>query len=278
MPTPPDPAVLYPDIAAHGSLAAALRAGAEGRLDAVPVTSSEAEPLLHAAVASILPHRGPLQITAWRHERRWWIRGEEPFQTLALVDGLTTDLAQLARAARAWHDGEAPTAVRRAAPFVHLTGRFEVPDNDPGRLTASEWQGMRREAAELTYAWQETYQALVEAAHAEAGPARPLPLHEPLGPALLDHHPVSSDRRRTVPEREQRRHVRGGQWVRHPGPRHLPHRARGRGHGRTPSPVTARPGRTRRLTARWAWTGTTRSTPAVPPSPCRLNRVPPPGR
>lgn len=167
MPTPPDPAVLYPDIAVHGSLAAALRAGAEGRLDAVPVTSSEAEPLLHATVPSTLPHRGPLHITAWEHRRRWSIRGEEPFQTLALVDGLTTDLAELAGAALAWHDGEALDAVRRAAPFVHLTGRFEVPDNDPGRLTASEWQGMRREAAELTYAWHETYQALVEAAHAE---------------------------------------------------------------------------------------------------------------
>jgi hypothetical protein len=67
VPTPPDPAVLYPDVAARGSLAAALQA----------------------------------------------------------------------------------KDIRRAAPFVHLTGRFEVPDHDPTRLTESEWQSMRQEAAEL---------------------------------------------------------------------------------------------------------------------------------
>lgn len=167
MPTPPDPAALYPDVAAHGSLAAALRAAADGGLDSAPVTSSDSAPLLHAAVASALPHREPLRINAWTHERRWSIRGEEPFQGLALVDGETDDLAQVARAARAWHGGEAVDALPRAAPFVRPTGRFEVPDNDPGRLTESEWQGMRRKAAELDYDWAETYQALIEAAHAE---------------------------------------------------------------------------------------------------------------
>ncbi|WP_258053397.1 DUF6193 family natural product biosynthesis protein [Streptomyces sp. Ru72] len=50
---------------------------------------------------------------------------------------------------------------------MHLTGRFEVPDNDPAGLTESEWQSMRQEAGELEYAWQKTYQALIEAAHAE---------------------------------------------------------------------------------------------------------------
>ncbi|WP_053712919.1 DUF6193 family natural product biosynthesis protein [Streptomyces sp. XY413] len=167
MPTPPDPAVLYPDVATCGSLAAALRAEAEGRLDAVPVTSSDIAPLLHASVASTLPHREPLRISAWEHERQWSIRGEEPFQGLPLVDGETKDLAEVAKAARAWHDGVALEDIRGAAPFVHLTGRFEVTDNDPVRLTESEWQGMRQEAADLEYVWQESYQALVEAAYAE---------------------------------------------------------------------------------------------------------------
>ncbi|MEV4504596.1 DUF6193 family natural product biosynthesis protein [Streptomyces klenkii] len=39
--------------------------------------------------------------------------------------------------------------------------------HDPARLTECEWQSMRQEAAELECAWQETYQALIEAAHAE---------------------------------------------------------------------------------------------------------------
>ncbi|MGP4087830.1 DUF6193 family natural product biosynthesis protein [Streptomyces sp. KR55] len=167
MPTPPDPAVLYSDVAACGSLATALRAEAEGCLGAVPVTSSDSAPLLHAAVASTLPHREPLQISAWSHERRWAIWGAEPFQSMLLIDGRTDDLAEVARAARAWHDGAALNDIRRAAPFVHLTGRFEVPDLDPARLTESEWQSMHQEARELEYVWHETYQALIEAAYAE---------------------------------------------------------------------------------------------------------------
>ncbi|WP_030328852.1 DUF6193 family natural product biosynthesis protein [Streptomyces sp. NRRL B-1381] len=167
MPTPPDPSVLYPDVAACGSLATALRAEADGCLGAVPVRSPDFAPLRHAAVASTLPHREPLAINAWSHERGWSIRGEEPFQSMALIDGRTDDLAEVARAARAWHDGAPLDDIRQAAPFVHLTGRFEVPDNDPARLTESEWQGKRQEAAELEYAWRETYHELVEAAHAE---------------------------------------------------------------------------------------------------------------
>lgn len=86
---------------------------------------------------------------------------------MALIEGRTDNLAQVARAARAWHDGVSLDDIRRTAPFVHLTGRFEVPDNDPARLTGSEWQHLRQEAGELEYAWQETYQGLIEEAHAE---------------------------------------------------------------------------------------------------------------
>lgn len=78
VPTPHGPAVLYPDVAACGSLATALRAEAEGCLSTVPITSPGSAPLLHATVASTLPHREPLQISAWSHERRWSIRGTEP--------------------------------------------------------------------------------------------------------------------------------------------------------------------------------------------------------
>ncbi|MER5279076.1 DUF6193 family natural product biosynthesis protein [Streptomyces sp. NPDC002809] len=167
MSTPPDPAALYPDVAGLGSLATALRAEQDSRLGDTPVTASASDPLRRATVASTQPHREPLEISAWSHERRWSIRGTEPFQTLPLIDGTTDDLAEVAEAARAWHDGTPLDGIRRAAPFVHLTGRFEVPDNDPVRLTDSEWQSMRQEATELEYAWQATYQNLVEAAHAE---------------------------------------------------------------------------------------------------------------
>ncbi|WP_030378397.1 MULTISPECIES: DUF6193 family natural product biosynthesis protein [unclassified Streptomyces] len=167
MATPPEPSVLYSEIEKCGSLAAALRREAGGALAAVPVTSPDSAPLLHASVPSTVAHREPLRITAWSHERRWAVDGAEPFQGLSLICGRTGDLAQIARAARGWHDGAALDDIRRAAPFVHLTGRFEVPDRDPVGLAESEWRGMLKEARELEYAWRESYQALIEAAYAE---------------------------------------------------------------------------------------------------------------
>ncbi|MFD9377857.1 DUF6193 family natural product biosynthesis protein [Streptomyces sp. NPDC059999] len=164
---PPDPAVLYPDIAAHGSLSAALRAVAGGRLDSIPMTGPELGLLRGAKVGCTLVHRRSLRVSARHHERRWSIWGSDSFASMALIDGTTDDLAEVAEAARAWHDGAELSEIRRAAPFVHLTGRFEVPDLDPARLTQSEWQHLRTEASELEYPWRPAYQALVEAAHAE---------------------------------------------------------------------------------------------------------------
>jgi hypothetical protein len=160
----PDPVVLYPDVAARGSLGAALQALADEGGMSVPFTASDSGPLGHATVESRLPHRKALLVSSWVHERRWSIRGEESFQGLALVQGATDDLAQVARAAQAWHNGAALSDIRKAAPFVGLTGRFEVPDHDPLRLTESEWQHMRTEAGEQDWP---AYHALVEAAYAE---------------------------------------------------------------------------------------------------------------
>ncbi|MFJ9246518.1 DUF6193 family natural product biosynthesis protein [Streptomyces sp. NPDC101776] len=167
MPTPPAPALLYPDVMAHGSLAAALRDAAHGRLDAVPLSSSDIAPLMRATVDSVLPHRRSLHVSAGPWERRWSICGSEPLQDLALVDGSTDNLAEVGEAVRAWHDGVPLEEIRRAAPFVHLTGRFEVPDRDPAQLAESEWRHLRCEAAELEYHWRETHQALIETAYAE---------------------------------------------------------------------------------------------------------------
>ncbi|SEE07994.1 hypothetical protein SAMN05216483_5293 [Streptomyces sp. 2131.1] len=134
----PDPAALYPEVAAHGSLAAALRAVAAGGLDAVPLSSPENEPLYGASAATTLPHRRPLRVDARQYERRRHISGDDSFQSLPVLGGVTDDLAQVARAVRAWHDGESLEDIHRAAPFARPTGRFEVPDLDPGRLVESE--------------------------------------------------------------------------------------------------------------------------------------------
>ncbi|MEU8779536.1 DUF6193 family natural product biosynthesis protein [Streptomyces sp. NPDC048606] len=177
MATSTDPAALYPDVATEGSLAAALRAAAIKDGFSVPFIASESDLLRHAAVVSTVPQRTILEITAWVAERRWSIRGCESFQGMALIDGTTQDLAQVARAAQAWHDGAALTDISRAASFVHLTGRFEVANHDPVRLAESEWQHLLTEADEVD--WPE-YRALVEAAYAE--------------PALRGLYPFTSHR------------------------------------------------------------------------------------
>lgn len=160
----PAPEVLYPDVVARGSLRAALQALADEGGLSVPFTAEDPGALTYAVTESRLPHRKRLLVNSWVHKRRWSIRGEETAQGLALVQGDTDDLAQVARAAHAWHDGSALSDIRAAAPFVRLTGRFEVPDHDPVRLAESEWQHMRAEAGEQNWP---AYQALVEAAYAE---------------------------------------------------------------------------------------------------------------
>ncbi|WP_372351041.1 DUF6193 family natural product biosynthesis protein [Streptomyces sp. KL116D] len=178
MAIPPDPSSLYPDVAHQGSLGAALRFAAGGVLFAIPIASSESEPLTHAAVSCAVPHRLPLQIDGWRHERCWSIRGADAFDNMALIEGRTADLAAVAAVARAWHDGETLREISDAAPFVHLTGRFDLRDPDPARRMESEWQHLRLEATELSSSWSPAYRSLVEAAFAE--------------PALRDLYPFTS--------------------------------------------------------------------------------------
>ncbi|MER5639141.1 DUF6193 family natural product biosynthesis protein [Kitasatospora sp. NPDC002227] len=60
-----------------------------------------------------------------------------------------------------------PSVARAQSGAVPTSPDRAAVDPDPARLTESEWQGMRREASELRFAWQETYQALIEAAYAE---------------------------------------------------------------------------------------------------------------
>ncbi|WP_433249559.1 hypothetical protein [Actinomadura nitritigenes] len=61
----PDPAVLFPDVAAHGSLAAALQAAAADQGLSLPLTVTPSDPLRHATFTSVVPHRHASYVTAW---------------------------------------------------------------------------------------------------------------------------------------------------------------------------------------------------------------------
>jgi hypothetical protein len=160
VPTYPDPAVLYPEVVAMDSLAAVLRAVADRQGLSVPVEVVGHSPLFGAAVPTAVPHRQPLEVSASRVERRWSVRGCEPDQNMALIEGATADLDQIVKAAQAWHDGESLARIAELAPFVELTGRFEVFGRDPAQLVESEWQHLLVEAAGTD--WPE-YRALIGA-------------------------------------------------------------------------------------------------------------------
>jgi hypothetical protein len=158
----PDPAVLYPDVAASGSLATRLQAVAADQGLSLSVAPTASDPLRHASVPSLVSHRQPLIVAAWHFERRWWISGEA--NNGLLVSGATDDLSDVPAVGHAWATGATLDKIDRVASFDLLTGRLEVPDGNPAGVIASEWQRMLKDA--LRSRWPE-YQALIEAAYAE---------------------------------------------------------------------------------------------------------------
>lgn len=158
----PDPAVLYPDVAAHGSLAAALQAAAADQGLSLPLAVTPSDPLRHATIASTVPHRHASYVTAWHHERRWSIWDSS--NDRLMICGDTKDLRELPRVIRGWAEGASLDEIGQTASFDLLTGRFEVPDKNSAGVIASEWQWLLKDAVDAD--WPQ-YQALIESAHAE---------------------------------------------------------------------------------------------------------------
>jgi len=82
VPVYPDLAELYPEVAAAGGLAAALRAAAARQGLALVVAESEA--LDRALVPTSLPHRQDLVVSAARVARWWSVAGRQQEQELSL--------------------------------------------------------------------------------------------------------------------------------------------------------------------------------------------------
>ncbi|MGA5818037.1 DUF6193 family natural product biosynthesis protein [Kitasatospora sp. NPDC094028] len=158
----PDPAVLYPEIAEHGSLAAALAALAAERGLTLDAVVTDSDPLRHATAASVLPHREAATVSAWVHERRWWVSASATNGTV--LSGVTDELHLVPAVLAAWARGAAVEEIGRLAGFDVLTGRFEVPDGNAVDVIAAEWQYRLKEARDAD--WPEHLE-LVEAAFAE---------------------------------------------------------------------------------------------------------------
>ena len=166
MPVEPDPANLFPDVAALGSLAAALRAVGEARGYALDVVQNENDRLRAASVPTSRTGREPLAVDGWQLERRWSITGfgcGGGAESRWLISGATQDLGRIAVAAHGWQSGLSLAEIEELAPFVELTGHIEVPDDSPVHVIASEWAYLRKDAERS--GWME-HQTLIEAAYA----------------------------------------------------------------------------------------------------------------
>jgi hypothetical protein len=162
----PDPTILFPDVAALGSLAAALRAAGEAQGYALDVVQNENDRLRAALVSTSRTGREPLAINGWHLERRWSITGSGcggGTESRWLISGATRNLGCIAVAAHGWQSGLSLTEIEGNASFVELTGHIEVPDDSWVHAVASEWAYLRKDAER--FGWME-HQALVEAAYA----------------------------------------------------------------------------------------------------------------
>ncbi|MBB5868417.1 hypothetical protein F4553_001796 [Allocatelliglobosispora scoriae] len=162
MDAPLDPTQLYADVAAYGSLGAALQAVASAAGISLDVVASERQPLHSATVPSATPLRKGLGITAGAVERVWIISGWS--QGISSISGSTTDLAEVVKAAQAWSGGAPLRDIQLAAPFVEVTRRGEAAELGPEYIVTGEWDRLLREADEAN--WPE-YRALIMAAYAE---------------------------------------------------------------------------------------------------------------
>lgn len=139
----PDPAPLYPDVIALGSLSAAVRAAAVKQGLSIPPkvfrpigrNTVSPNPLYGLTVHSRIRRREGLRVTALWRQRRWLIEGGHANHR---IEGTAPELAEVARVAHAWHDGTNLADIHQLAPFVTLQAvdyqHFGVvrDDDEPG--------------------------------------------------------------------------------------------------------------------------------------------------
>ncbi|MFC8176237.1 DUF6193 family natural product biosynthesis protein [Streptomyces sp. NPDC057325] len=166
-PTPAGPD-LHPDLAAAGSLAAALSlAAARQGLDLGVVLSNDSDPPRAAGVASTAPDREPCWIFMGSESRWFNINGSH--QGVRLLSGSTSDLSALVRAAAGWRNGAGLREIQGDAAFIEVSELAEAHERGPAEAVTVQWrlllEGLRQDADRLGLARQTL--ALAEVASAE---------------------------------------------------------------------------------------------------------------
>ncbi|MEU6224887.1 DUF6193 family natural product biosynthesis protein [Streptomyces sp. NPDC047042] len=154
---------LYPDLAAAGSLAAALEQLAADLGVDLTVVSQEGGSPVSAGVASSVPGRKPLSISIGAEARRFVVSGWS--QGIQLITGATPDLEDVVRAGLAWAEGGSLRELRECLPFLQSSERAEAHERGPAAVVEYQWRAMRQQAAEAPTFHE--FAELVEAAHAE---------------------------------------------------------------------------------------------------------------
>ncbi|MFF7472695.1 DUF6193 family natural product biosynthesis protein [Streptomyces sp. NPDC008092] len=137
-PRRPDP-LLYPDVAAVGSLAAALDECAARNGPAVGAVraTGDGSPVT-ARVTSRSPGLDQLTVHLGSAERVFlfagWGRG------VNLTNGSTTDLTELAAAAAAWQRGGTLAELHAAAPLLVFGALARAHERGPGHAVAEKWR------------------------------------------------------------------------------------------------------------------------------------------
>jgi hypothetical protein len=134
--------VLYPELAAHGQLPAAIQAAAaELAVDLGTVTASGLNPGGYAFVPGTRPDR-KMQISIAVLERLFMVSGWS--RGVLCVKGSTSDLGELVRAAAAWRRGATLEEMQEAAPFVKISSFARAHGRGPADYVAEEWRQRRR--------------------------------------------------------------------------------------------------------------------------------------
>ncbi|MER7669160.1 DUF6193 family natural product biosynthesis protein [Kitasatospora sp. NPDC096128] len=157
---------LYPDVAAAGSLAAALEsAAAELAVDValVPGTRGDAASAGIAVSAGTMPVRRPLRVHLGAEKRWFWLSGRS--LGVEMITGGTADIQEVIRAATAWGSGRSPRELRERFPFLASSELAEAHEHGAEAVVGLQWRWLRERAAgeaEFT-----GFGLLVEAAGAE---------------------------------------------------------------------------------------------------------------
>ena len=166
----------YADIIAAGGLAAAMaRTAAALGLEIGSIEPAGDGSTADVQIPSAVPGRADLTITARGVRRLFLLDNHEP--GIAHARGVTSDLAEVVRAAAAWFDGADPHAMKSAAAFVELPLAAEARASGSAQTVVEvNWQ-LRRErwSRQWEYrpdGWQEpaivtALRALLDAAYAE---------------------------------------------------------------------------------------------------------------